>query len=204
LRALPGKWRSVCVKRRLLQTKATQPPMLEGMQDETRDEAHWEASEEGAELLREGEVEAAVTELQNLILRDPENPYGHFFLGSAYFESGDPLRALKAYLRAVELKPDYIGALTHAGWSLHALGRFKDALRVGHQVLHRAKEDQDALYLMGLCHYALGEPAAALSYLNRFLATRPDAELMVEVEGLIKVLRGEVQPLSDPDDDDDD
>jgi hypothetical protein len=48
---------------------------------------------------------------------------------------------------------------------------------------------------MGLCHYALGEPAAALEYLERFLATRPEVELVYEVEGLIKLLRGEAQAL---------
>ncbi len=178
--------------------------MLPIMDQEGRDRAHWEASEEGAELLREGEIEAAITELTALIIREPDNHYAHFFLGSAYFESGDPLRALKAYLRAVELKPDYTGALLHVGWSLHALGRFKEGLRVGHQVLARNKQDQEALYLMGLCHYALGEPAAALEYLERFLNTRPEAELVYEVEGLIKVLRGEAQAMAPASEEDDD
>jgi tetratricopeptide (TPR) repeat protein len=177
--------------------------MLDRM-DDAEDQAHWAASEEGAELLREGELEAALRNLSDVITAQPDNHYAHFFLGSVYFESGDPLRALKAYLRAVELKPDYLGALVHAGWSLHALGRFREALRVGRQVLLKAKEDPDALYLLGLCHYALGEPAAALGYLNRFLATRPEAELVQEVEGLIKVLRGEVQPAREDGDDQDD
>jgi tetratricopeptide (TPR) repeat protein len=174
------------------------------MDDESRDSAQYEATVEGAELLREGELEGALHELTRLIIDQPDNHYAHYYLGAVYFESGDPLRALKAYLRAVELKPDYVGALLHVGWSLHALGRYKDALRVGHQVLARQKHDQDALYLMGLCHYALGEPAAALEYLERFLATRPEAEVLYEVEGLIKLLRGEAQPLIQPNKQDDD
>src|SRR5688572_24116347 len=164
--------------------------MIPCMEQDVVDRRHWESSEEGAELIREGEIEAALTELQSVIIREPDNYYAHFFLGSAYFESGDPLRALKAYLRAIELKPDYTGALVHSGWSLHALGRFRDAARVGRQVLLAAKEDPDALYLLGLCHYALGEPAAALGYLNRFLETRPEVELIQEVTGLIQLLRG--------------
>jgi tetratricopeptide (TPR) repeat protein len=172
--------------------------------NDAEDRAYWADSEEGAELVREGELEAAVAALASVITAQPANYYAHFFLGSAYFEGGDPLRALKAYLKAVELKPDYLGALVHAGWSLHALGRFREALRVGRQVLLKAKEDPDALYLLGLCHYALGEPAAALGYLNRFLSTRPEAELVQEVEGLIKVLRGEVQPARSEEDDEDD
>lgn len=176
--------------------------MLDQMDNEATDRAHWEASEEGAELLREGDISAALSELTGVIARQPDNAYAHFFLGSAYYESGDHLRALKAYLRAVELKPDYLGALINAGWALHGLGRFREALRVGRQVLLKSKEDADALYLLGLCHYALGESAAALGYLNRFLQTRPEVELVHEVEGLIKILRGEVQPLRRDEDDD--
>jgi hypothetical protein len=40
--------------------------------------------------------------------------------------------------------------------------------------------------------------------LERFLATRPEAELVYEVEGLIKVLRGEAQPLESASEQDDD
>lgn len=178
--------------------------MLYEMSEEARDTAHWEAAEEGAELIREGELEAAIAELSGLVQRDPQNPYGYHFLGSAFFEAKDFARALKAYLSAVELKPDYMGALMGAGWSLHSLGRYREGLRVGRQVLLKSKEDPDALHLMGLCHYAMGEPAAALGYLERFLATRPEVEVAMEIEGLIKVLRGEVQPLRDPDEQGDD
>jgi tetratricopeptide (TPR) repeat protein len=174
------------------------------MSEDERDTAHWEAAVEGAELIREGELEAAIHELQGLIQRDPQNPYGFHFLGSAFFEAKDFAKSLKAYLSAVELKPDYMGALMGAGWSLHSLGRYKDALRVGRQVLLKTKEDPDALHLMGLCHYAMGDTAASIGYLNRFLATRPEIEVAMEVEGLLKVLRGDVQALPEEDDQDDD
>src|SRR4051794_17506750 len=144
------------------------------MDSEAQDLAHWEAAEEGAELIRDGEIAAAIEELQGLIQREPENPYAFHFLGSAFFESKDFARALKAYLAAVELKPDYVGSLMGAGWSLHSLGRYREAARVGRQLLVKVKEDPDALHLLGLCHYAVGEAAAALGYLTRFLNTRPE------------------------------
>lgn len=172
------------------------------MDDEARDRAHFEAAEEGAELVREGEHRAAIEELTALIQREPDNPYAFFFLGAAYFETGEHDKALKAYLSALQIKPDYPGALVGAGWSLHGLGRYREALRVGRQLLLRTKDDPDALHLLGLCHYALDESAAALGYLTRFLATRPEIEVALEVEGLIKVLRGDVQPLAQDEQDD--
>ena len=151
------------------------------MDEEARDRAHWESAEEGAELTREGEHQAAIGELTALIQREPENPYAFYFLGAAFFETGEHDKALKAYLSALDIKPDYAGALIGVGWSLHSLGRYREALRVGRQVLLRTKEDPDALHLLGLCHYALGESAAYLGYLKRFLATRPEIEVELEV-----------------------
>jgi len=175
--------------------------MLPTMNDEARDLAHWEAAEEGAELIRDGEHPLAVHELLRQIEADPTNSYAYYFLGTAFFEMGDLLKALKAYLQALELKPDYLGALNGAAWSLHSLGRYREAQRLGRQILLKVKEDPDALHLLGLCHYATGEAAAATGYLQRFLETRPEVEVAMEVDGLLKVLRGETQQLDESQDD---
>jgi tetratricopeptide (TPR) repeat protein len=178
--------------------------MLAAMDEtERQDRRHWESAEEGAELVSEGEYAQAVSLLSEVVNREPNNPYALFFLGAALFETGDLSRALKAYLEALRVRPDYLGALIGAGWALHSLGRYREALKVGRQLLLKAKEDPDGLYLLGLCHYALGDAAAALGYLTRFLNTRPELEVALEVEGLIKVLRGEVQALPSEDAEDD-
>lgn len=171
------------------------------MTDEARDLAHWAAAEEGAELIRDGEHPLAVSELLRQIDADPKNAYAYYFLGTAFFEMGDLLKALKAYLQAIQLKPDYLGALNGAGWSLHSLGRYREAVRLGREILLKSKEDPDALHLLGLCHYAMGDSAAAVGYLNRFLETRPEVEVALEVDGLLKVLRGETQPMEESQDD---
>ena len=159
------------------------------------DRAHWDSAEEGAELVSEGEYPAAIAALSQVVTCEPDNPYALFFLGAALFETGELQRALKAYLEALKHRPEYLGALIGAGWALHALGRYKEALKVGHQLLAKVKEDPDGLYLLGLCHYAVGDSAAALGYLNRFLNTRPELEVATEVGGLIKVLHGELSAL---------
>lgn len=174
------------------------------MQGDEHDRIYWESAEEGAELVSEGDYTAAIQNLSDVVTREPDNPYALFFLGAALFETGEPARALKAYLAALAQRPGYLGAMIGAGWSLHALGRYKEGVRLGRQLLLRSKDDPDGLYLLGLCHYALGESAAALAYLTRFLSTRPEIEVALEVEGLLQVLRGEVRPLRNDDADDDD
>lgn len=177
--------------------------MLRAMDDEARDRSYWEAAEEGAELMGDGETDAAIAALSAVVAAQPENHYALFFLGSALMEAGQAARALKAFVSALSLKPEYPGALIGAGWALHTLGRYREAVRVGKQVLARKKEDADALYLLGLCHYALGENATALDYLTRFVNTRPEIEVALEAEAVLQVLRGEAHAADDPDEDDD-
>jgi tetratricopeptide (TPR) repeat protein len=172
------------------------------MDGEREDRAYWDSAEEGAELVSEGDYAGAVALLNDVVSREPDNPYALFFLGAALFETGEFARALKAYLEALRVRPDYGGALIGAGWTLHSLGRHREAIKVGRQLLLKSKEDPDGLYLLGLCHYAQGDAAAALGYLTRFLNTRPEIEVALEVEGLLKVLRGEVQAARADDEED--
>jgi tetratricopeptide (TPR) repeat protein len=171
-----------------------------GSMDDERDRKLWAAAEEGAELMSEGEYQAAVDELTRVVAEDEENHYALFFLGSALLELGESARALKAFVSALQLEPEYPGALIGAGWALHSLGRYREGLRVGKQVLTRKKDDPDALYLMGLCHYALDDKAAALGYLQRFVDTRPEIEVAMEADAIIQILRGQAVRMDREDD----
>lgn len=166
--------------------------------DET--EAAWEAAQEGAELLREGEYAAAVQWLTELTQREPRNEYAHFFLGCAYYEREEYAKALRPYVTAVQIAPRYLGALTHLGHTLRMLRRYDEAVRLGHEILGFEKDDPDALYLIGACHFATGNAEAATQFLNRFLQTRAEPEVALEVEGMLQVLRGEIVD-ADPDPD---
>ncbi|MBX7194748.1 MAG: tetratricopeptide repeat protein [Sandaracinaceae bacterium] len=166
--------------------------------DDPQNGDRWEAAQEGAELLREGDVAGAVAELERVVTREPANEYAHYFLGAAHFEAGRFDRAMKAYLGAVQIKPGYLGALAGVGHCLRMLGRHDDSLRVAKQILLKNKDDAEGLHLAGLAHFARGEGAAAAQYLERFLATKPEVEVGQEVAGLLEVLRGQFEKL-DPD-----
>jgi cytochrome c-type biogenesis protein CcmH/NrfG len=163
--------------------------------EDPKDAERWDVAQEGAELLREGEVDAAIAELERVVREDPDNPYGCYFLGAAHFEQGNFDKAMKAYVVALERAPDYLGAMVHLGHTLRMMGRYDQALRMGREVLARSSEDPDALHLMGLVHYARGEEAAAANYLRRFLDTRPELEVAQEARGLLEILEGRVEPL---------
>lgn len=159
------------------------------------DASLWDAAQEGAELLADHQLEDAVEALTEVLTEQPHNHYAAYFLGQAQFGLQRWERALKAYVRALELAPDYLGAMVGAGHTLRMMRRLPQALRMGNEVLARKKEDPDALYLMGLAHYQQGDRARARDYLERFLTTRPEVEVAIEVRGLLQVLGGQVEPL---------
>ncbi|MBN8613679.1 MAG: tetratricopeptide repeat protein [Deltaproteobacteria bacterium] len=166
--------------------------------DDPRNGDRWEAAQEGAELLRDHEIDAAVAELERVVKAQPDNEYALFFLGAAHFEAKRYDRAMKAYLAAVAVKPGYLGALAGVGHSLRMVGKHDESLRVAKQILLKSKDDADGLHLAGLAHFARGEAAAAAQYLERFLTTKPEAEVGQEVAGLLEVIRGQFEAL-DPD-----
>jgi tetratricopeptide (TPR) repeat protein len=159
------------------------------------DAERWDAAQEGAELVREGEIDAAIAELTRVIEEDGDNAYAYYFLGAAHFEAGNFEKAMKAYVLALDRAPDYLGAMVSLGHTLRMLGRYDQALRMGRAVLERKKDDADALHLMGLTHYARGDEAAAVSYLRRFLDTSPELEVAQEARGLLEILEGRFEKL---------
>jgi cytochrome c-type biogenesis protein CcmH/NrfG len=156
----------------------------------------WEAAQEGAELLADGAHDAAISELLAVLERQPSNAYAYFFLGGAYYEKEQYAQAMRAYVEALTLSPEYLGAMVNLGHSLRMLGRYSDAIRMGNQILAREPRDPDALYLIGSSHFAQGNDAAAHDFLQRFLDSNPEVEAAQEAVGMLEMLAGRVTDLN--------
>lgn len=155
----------------------------------------WEAAEEGMELLHAGETDQAIGELLRVAREDPQNEYALHFLGHAYFQKEAFPEALKSYVEALKLAPEYAGAMVGAGQTLRMMGEYDRAIRMGKRVLQQQEDDGDGLFLVGSAHFQKGENDAAKRYLERFLETSPELEVALEVEGMLQVIRGEVLPF---------
>jgi tetratricopeptide (TPR) repeat protein len=160
-------------------------------------DVHWDEVEEAAELLSVGETGEAIELLEALIVSSPDNALAHTYLGNAYFEQERFDEALVRYVRALELAPRFVGAMVGAGQTLRFLGQHDKALRIAREALKVKADDPDALYLAGCVCFQRGEKHAATTYLEKFLETGPEIEVALEVQGMIRVLRGEVGPAID-------
>ncbi len=86
-------------------------------------------------LLDKGEINRALTELQAVVARAPDNPVVRFNLGQAYSARGDYELARQSFRKAIELRPDYLAARLGVAQLEIARGEFDAALKDAHDVL---------------------------------------------------------------------
>jgi Flp pilus assembly protein TadD len=177
--------------------------MASKRQEEQADAKHWEAVEEASELLHEERFAEAMVELRRVLQGDPKNPYAFYFLGIAFFESGEMEASRDAYAASVKLAPRYLGARVALCHVLRISGDIRGAIREGMAALSLAPGDPDSLHAIGLAYHAYGDEKAARKYLEAFLETGPELEVALETRALLGTFEGAAPPSDDEDDPDD-
>ena len=72
--------------------------------------------------------QARITAMQAVVARDPKNFDAWVQLGNDYFDTRQPQKAIDAYGRALELKPDNPNVLTDQGVMYRDIGQFDKAI----------------------------------------------------------------------------
>lgn len=154
----------------------------------TRDDAHWDAVEEAAELLVERRHGEALVLLRDAIKADPNNPYAYHHLGAAFYDMKNLEGARDAYRAALRLAPDYLGSRVGLSHVLRELGDPEAALAEAKEALRRFPKDGDALHASGLAYAALGKRTKAREKLEAYLGTNPELEATHEVRQILEML----------------
>ncbi len=165
--------------------------------DDARDQAHWDAVDEAAELLQELHYVEALLALRDVIKADPMNPYAYNHLGTALFETEKLEPARDAYRAALRVSPNFLGARVALSNTLRMLGDAKGALAEAKEALRRFPKDADAMHAAGLAHAALGQRQEATRELEGFLDAAPEAEVAIEVRQILEMigLAGDGEPV---------
>lgn len=138
-------------------------------------------------LLDKGDVARAITELQSVVTRSPENPVGHYQLGRAHAARGEFEQARQQFSKAIDLRPDYIMARLALAQLQVTRGEFDAALKTAEQVLQIDKNSANARLiesaaLMGLKKF--GDSREKLGTMLRSNSNAPDVHFQMGLVNL--------------------
>ena len=139
-------------------------------------------------LLDKGDINRAVSELQSVVTRAPENPVARFNLGRAYVAQNQLELARQMFQKAVELRPDYVPARLALGDIQVNRREFDLALKTAQSVLAvdrgnlRASLLESAA-LMGQKKF--GDSRARLEAMMKAAPNSPEVYLQMGVVDLV-------------------
>ena len=137
----------------------------------------------GLLALDASQYDHAIAWLSRAIRRDPKPAY-LASLGSALQRQGRLEDALKAYDKAVQIRPDDANLWRDLGNVLFDLKRPDDALLSFQHVLTLDPEHWDAAYRCGYLLNQLGRPEEALPYLDISHRLQPEKAVMLEMRAI--------------------
>ncbi|HEY6121384.1 MAG TPA: tetratricopeptide repeat protein [Pyrinomonadaceae bacterium] len=127
--------------------------------------------EAGRELLLNGRINQAITELSTAASLDPKLVEAHNLLGVAYDQKGMADRAKESYERAVKAEPDDAQTLNNLGFSLYQNGNYRAAVDKLKRAARLAPTDERVLNNLGLALCRIGKFEDAYKFFAR--ATGP-------------------------------
>lgn len=118
--------------------------------------------ERGMELYEQGNYVKAKLEFKNVLQIDPQDAEGHYMFGQIMEKEQNWRQAYALFLRAVELNPNHVGALTHLGRLYAMSGAPEKAIESADKVLAQKPGDAAALVLKGLAKARMGNKDDAI------------------------------------------
>jgi len=94
--------------------------------------------------------------LKDALHIDPHFPMGHYYLGVAYFLSGDRESAISEYRKAVELDPTNYPALFNLGMLYHIEGRYDEAIEFYRRAIKISPDSAEAYIKLGMAYASKG------------------------------------------------
>ena len=152
---------------------------------------------EASFLLDKGDVTRALSELQAVVTRSPDNAVARYNLGRAHVARGEWEQARQSFQKAIEIHPEYMLARLALAQLLVTRGDFDAALTAAAGILridHTNKYAQliESAALLGQKKY---DESRAL--LNAMLEKTPDAPDVLFQLGVVDLAQGKYKEASD-------
>ncbi len=129
------------------------------------------------------------TILEGIVTREPGNRKAWIELGHNFFDSDQPMKAIEAYAKALELNGDDPDTLTDQGVMYRRVGWFDKAIKNFIKANDIDKNHQQSLYNLGIVYrYDLQDFAKTIDAWGRFIVINPGSpgaeQVRMELESL--------------------
>ncbi len=130
------------------------------------------------------------TILEGIVAQEPGNRNAWVTLGHRYFDSNQPMKAIDAYAKALELFADDPDILTDQGIMYRRVGWFDKAIKNFKKAAQIDKNHQQSLYNLGIVYrYDLKDYPKAIAVWKRFIAINPDTPGARQVQAELDFLQ---------------
>ncbi len=126
------------------------------------------------------DYQARIAQAEKILAQDPKNLQAWIQLGNDYFDTEQPQKAINAYDKALELKPDNPNVLTDQGVMYRKVGRYDKAVANFEKAQAIDPKHLQSIFNLGLVYADdLKQPDKALQAWSRYLeldSTSPTAQ----------------------------
>jgi cytochrome c-type biogenesis protein CcmH/NrfG len=120
-------------------------------------------------------VQQKIGELKAIVAKDPNNRQAWVALGNAHFDADQPMDAIEAYQRALDLNAKDANVLTDQGVMFRRMGWFDRAADNFTRAIQADPSHATSLYNLGIVYrYDLQDFAKAQEAWTKFLAINPN------------------------------
>ncbi|MBC7350286.1 MAG: tetratricopeptide repeat protein [Candidatus Aminicenantes bacterium] len=133
-----------------------------------------QAVEEVMQKIQRNELESALSQLQELAERFPEDSNVHYLLGVTLGRMHRYEEAIPELTRVTEMAPEFAPAYQQLGFCYQNLKNMEKALENYKKSAELDPANSTNLYNLGLILFEMDKVDEALSYLEKALAAKPD------------------------------
>jgi len=131
--------------------------------------------------------QARITQMQQVLARDPKNAEAWIQLGNDFYDTRQPQKAIEAYDRALELRPNNPNVLTDQGVMFRDMGQFEKAIAKFQKANQIDPKHVQSLYNIGVVYLNdLKQPKKAIDAWNKVIQLAPQSDQAVQARAGIE------------------
>jgi tetratricopeptide (TPR) repeat protein len=148
-------------------------------------------------MLDRGDVSKALSELQAVVTRAPDNPVARYNLGRAHHAMGEWEQARQQFQKAIELRPDYLAARLGLAQLQVSRGEFDAALKTAESVLSIDAGNVNARLIQSAALMGQKKFSDSRVMLDSMLKTSPSSPDVLFQLGVVGLAEGKYNEAAD-------